>query len=127
MAEEGDVGLLAFIRELEQEEHELEQQLMGIRKAKELAELRVDSSMVRANLPNGEGIYNGWGVEEAAEHYLAQSRTSKRTPEVRDALLAGGIQTESTNFNATVFGSLKRLEHKGKVKKVGAGRWEAVR
>jgi hypothetical protein len=66
------------------------------------------------------------GVEEAALAHLRRVGKMQRTPEVRKAILAGGIETNAKTFNSTVFGSLRRLVEKGLAEKVGAGKWVAV-
>jgi hypothetical protein len=91
--------------------------LQRAREAK-LAELRsIDRALeaLEANAPMEGGSaatqpssdeFKYLGVTAAAKQYLAQQGGARSTRQIVDALLAGGIQTRSKRFGATVYATL---------------------
>ncbi len=135
-----DMVMSQYIARLDEEERELEKKLAELRNAKSHAKrvLEIYSKAIPTNDGGDDtetedkgkitvsGPYNGLGVEEAAAEHLRAVGVEQKTAQVRDALLAGGINTEAEYFHSTVFSALDRLAARGEVQKVGAGRWRAA-
>jgi hypothetical protein len=71
--------------------------------------------------------YRGVPSTDAAYDYLLKDGGERSTPEIADALKAGGLESTSENYKVNIYTSLKRLRQRGMVERVGAGRWRAIR
>ena len=134
-----DMGLLQYIATLERQEQEYLKALEGVRNAMAHAKGVMGEHGTRANLSGldegdapeekahgTDGPYAGIGLEEATYRYLVSVGRVQSTPQVRDGLVRGGLQSKAKNLHSTVFTSLRRLVDKDKVEKVGAGKWVAI-
>lgn len=134
-----DMGLLQYIATLEGQVREHSEALEEMKIALAHARRIMDERGVRAELPGAkksgvpeetanvtDGPYTGIGLQEATHRYLVSIGRPQKTPEIRDGLLHGGLETKAENLHSTVFTSLSRLVEKGKVEKVGIGLWVAI-
>jgi hypothetical protein len=142
------MGLREYLADLEEQERRLEALIQEIRIAKAHARKTLErrappsrppaieaAPAVQADKPEesakvgGFGPYAGMGNEEAALAYLRKVGRPAKTSDISNALQRGGIGSEAKNFQAAMFGALRRLVEKGAIRKVGEGRrmhWEAV-
>ena len=131
-----DMGLLQYLAELDRKAQALRVELAEIEIAAKHARAVVGGGAVqRAKLPSpaaehtedgpnlSGGPYARMSNPEAAVAFLRETGRPQRTAAIANALLAGGIVTEAKNFNATMFGTLRRLALDGAVVKAGPGLW----
>ena len=138
-----DMGLLQYLAALDREEEMIQQSisesqraLVEIQIAKKHARAVVEGGGVRAaKLPQGgnerdEGKpnkahapYAGMSNPAAALTYLKAVDKPQKTSQIAKALDKGGIDSKAKNFNATMFGTMKRLLKERKVVRVGPGLW----
>jgi hypothetical protein len=69
------------------------------------------------------GIYRRMSSLDAALHFMRSKRGVVSTPEIADALTAGGFQSTSPNFRVNIYTTMKRLAIRGEVVRVGEGLW----
>jgi len=69
--------------------------------------------------------YAGMSHPEAARAYLDSVEGPKRTADISEALLEGGVQTDSKRFTSTIYTTLRRLADDGEITKLPGGKWLA--
>jgi hypothetical protein len=69
------------------------------------------------------GIYSKMSSLQAATHYLTTAGGTRTTPEIADALRAGGFPSSSPNFKVNMYTTMKRLAERGAVVQLGDGKW----
>ena len=138
-----DMGLLQYLAELGREEEaiqqsisEAQQMLAEIQIAKKHARAVAEGGRIRAaKLPQGgdartegqpnkaDATYADMSNPAAALTYLKAIGKPQKTSQIAKALEKGGIDSKAKNFNATMFGTMKRLFMEGKAVRVGPGLW----
>lgn len=73
-----------------------------------------------------ENPYTLLGPQEAVLSFLKGNLGSHTTAAIRNAVIAGGMKTESKNPHSVVYTALKRLADHGTVKKMPGGRWKII-
>ena len=110
---------------------ELDRAIEALRRAREakLAELQaIEQALeaLKAPIESGRPLrertkdFEDLGVTAAARRYLREEREPRTTREIADALIAGGLKTNSKNFIATVYAT---LNNGTMFKRTTDGRW----
>ena len=74
-----------------------------------------------------EGHYAAFGPQEAVLQFLMGNPGPHTTRDIRNAVIAGGVKTDSKAPLSVVYTALKRLSGRhGTVKKMPGGRWKAT-
>lgn len=138
-----DMGLLQYLAALDREEEAIQQSISESQRA--LVEIQIAKKHARA-VAEGGGIhaiklprtadaraesqpnkadapYVGMSNPAAALTYLRTIGKPQKTSQIAKALEKGGIDSKAKNFNATMFGTMKRLLKERKVVRVGPGVW----
>jgi hypothetical protein len=76
---------------------------------------------------NGVGSpadYRNMTSFDAVLHYMRSDGQPKKTPEIANALRAGGFPSKSSHFANNVYSTMRRLLERGDVERIGEGLWQ---
>jgi hypothetical protein len=119
----------AFLADLEAKRAALDQAIASLRAVmaagttEGMSSVNSAVTLVNPGIHNGEipaGAFLGKSIPESAKLYLSIVRAKQTTREIAEAMLKGGIETTSSNFENIVGAGINRASKKyGEIVKVG--------